>query len=271
MVPRLVNAPRVTSEIHDASDVHLLTGGLGGLGLVTARWLASQGAAAIVLASRSGQLSKSGASEWSCLQASQTAVCLQRCDVANGAAMRRLICSAAGSGRSRVCGVWHSAGVLADALLAQQSEEGLLRVLTPKVCGAQSLQSAFAAGALCSCVFFSSAAALLGGAGQANYCAANAGLDARVTARRAEGVVGTSVQWGPWADVGMAASSVVVTRMHASGVGLIRPAAGMAALQRALQSRGAAVVSVRKARDRTRTLLASIRIDATVCFQLKLN
>ena len=86
-------------------------------------------------------------------------------------------------------GLWHAAGVLADAALAQQSEDGLHRVYAPKVIGARALQTVCVVAKLCSCVLFSSVAALLGGAGQANYSAANACLDAHATARRERGLV----------------------------------------------------------------------------------
>ena len=90
-------------------------------------------------------------------------------------------------------GVWHAAGVLADAVLPKQAARGLARVCAPKAHGATALHGMAAASSAGTFVLFSSVAALLGGAGQANYAAANACLDALGSWRRSCGAVGTSV------------------------------------------------------------------------------
>ena len=77
-----------------------------------------------------------------------------------------------------VRGVWHAAGVLADALLANQTAASVRRVFAPKAHGAWLLQQGCVSSRLDACTLFSSVAALFGGAGQANYSAANACLDA---------------------------------------------------------------------------------------------
>ena len=82
---------------------------------------------------------------------------------------------------------------------------------------------------------FSSAASLLGDAGQANYCAANCCLDTLSCGRVAQGLTGTTVQWGPWSGEGMANSEVVRARAKAIGIGMIQYPEGLAALQHALQ------------------------------------
>ena len=196
MSPRLTNAPRLSSDIKDVGGAHVVTGGLGGLGLLTGRWLASQGATSVLLVSRSGRMARSGAFERSLLEQTLAEVQIQCGDVADQVGAHRLISTMTGGGIPQMRGLWHAAGVLADAVLAQQSEDGLHRVYAPKVIGARALQTVSVVANLCSCVLFSSVAALLGGAGQANYSAANACLDACETARRARGVVGTSTQWG---------------------------------------------------------------------------
>ena len=91
------------------------------------------------------------------------------------------------------------------------------------------------------CVLFSSVTSLIGGGGQANYASANACLDALATCRRAHGCNATSVQWGPWADVGMASSDAVSARMSAGGLGLIDAWQGEAALKASLRPRQPAI------------------------------
>ena len=152
-----------------AGSGQLLTGGTGGLGLLTARWLAeSRGASALVLVSRSGALARGGAAEWALLGASGAAVRIARCDAANPAAVRWLLAWAAdvAPAAAQVRGVWHAAGVLSDALLARQTAATLARVYGPKAHGAWALQRCTAALPLEACALFSSVAALLGGAGQ---------------------------------------------------------------------------------------------------------
>ena len=150
--------------------------------------------------------------------------------------------------RDRARGLWHAAGVLVDAVLPKQEASGLARVFSPKAHGGWSLDAALAASAPDAVLLFSSVAALLGGAGQANYAAANAWLDARKRARRAHGGVAASVQWGAWAEVGMAARGAASERMAAmeaaSGFGRLGLAQGLGALHAAVLARGPSVIGV---------------------------
>ena len=155
---------------------------------------------------------------------------IARCDAADPAAVRRLLALPASAAGPRLCGVWHVAGVLSDALLAQQTAATLTRVYGPKAHSAWALQRGTAALPLEACALFSSVAALLGGTGQANYAAANSCLDALAGARRGAALAGVSVQWGPWAEVGMAAGGAVNARLQAQGWGLVGLAEGLAAL-----------------------------------------
>ena len=114
----------------------------------------------------------------------------------------------------------------------------------PKVAGAWALQQAAASSPLDACVLFSSIAALLGGTAQSNYAAANTALDSLGGARRMRGLIASSVQWGPWAAVGMAADASVNARIQASGVGLISLEQGTLALQATLQPSVPGVMSL---------------------------
>ena len=200
LVPRLARARESTHATNaPAASTHVVTGGTGGLGLLTARWLAQRGAArALALASRSGGLARDTAGDWAGVRATTGVVTLvQRCDTAEGTSVGRLVAHVTEA--ASAMGVWHVAGVLADGLLARQSAAMLARVYGPKAHAAWGMQRGCAALPVRSCALFSSVAALLGGAGQANYAAANSCLDALALARRAAGSAGVSVQWGPWA------------------------------------------------------------------------
>jgi hypothetical protein len=102
-------------------------------------------------------------------------------------------------------GVIHAAGVLREALVANHSADSFASVMAPKVRGGWELHRFTRGLPLDFFVCFSSMASLTGSPGQANYAAANAFLDSLATMRRAEGLPAVSIQWGPWAEVGMAA------------------------------------------------------------------
>jgi len=242
LVPRLkVDAP--LEPTGDISKRHMLSGGLGGLGLVTGRWLMESGAAQVVLLSRGGIV---GAANATMLlpKATQCSLSAAQCDVAEPAHVARLLAALAIDTTSCLSGLWHAAGVLADGLLLKQNAHMLRRVYAPKVYGACNLHSAGTTGPLDACVLFSSVVALFGAGGQANYAAANCCLDALGSGRRFSGLASLSVQWGPWADVGMAAGHGVHARLQAAGFGLLTLTDGVHAFQRALQHRAAAVLTV---------------------------
>ena len=240
LAPRLSAAPHFSDMTLAMSDtkLHVVTGGTGGLGLLTGRWLAQRGTGALFLASRSGTLAAGMASEWEQLQASCEAALLERCDTSEATDVLRLV--AAAQRLLPVTGVWHAAGLLSDGVLPKQTAQSLARVYAPKVHGGWALQLAGAAVPLEACVLFSSVAALLGGAGQANYCSANATLDALAAHHRTHGSISVSVQWGAWAEVGMAARGVASERMAAmeaaAGFGRVSLVQGLGALHAAALS-----------------------------------
>jgi hypothetical protein len=238
-VPRLVRAPGTVEP--DAFSAHswggqLVTGGTGGLGLLTGRWLTQLGVRTLVLASRGGAVAHQMSDEWKQLQASGGAARIERCDTAEQSHTRRVM--APTDGLQRIAGMWHCAGVLADGILPRQSAGSLARVCSPKAQGAWMLQLAGLPIPLQVCVLFSSAAALLGGAGQANYSAANAWLDAIASSQLGKGRASVSVQWGAWSEVGMAARGAASERMAVieaeSGFGRINLAQGLGAMHAAV-------------------------------------
>jgi acyl carrier protein len=139
---------------------------------------------------------------------------------------------AALSGMPPLKGIIHAAGVLADGVLVKQDVAQFRKVLAPKVEGAWNLHEATRELPLDFFVCYSSAAAVLGSAGQSNYAAANAFLDGLVHARRRQGLHGLSVSWGPW-ELGMAAG-IDHRRIAAQGFKAIAPAQGFAILERLL-------------------------------------
>jgi acyl carrier protein len=131
-------------------------------------------------------------------------------------------------------GIVHAAGVLDDGLLIRLNEERFRRVMTAKVAGAWNLHAATAHRPDVWLVMFSSAASLLGAPGQANYAAANAFLDALAAYRRARGMRALSINWGPWAEIGLAARPDRSTRLTLRGIDSFTPDQGIDALEHLL-------------------------------------
>ncbi|MBX2802935.1 MAG: SDR family NAD(P)-dependent oxidoreductase [Myxococcales bacterium] len=210
----------------------LVTGGLGALGLHLARWLADRGAASIVLTSRS-EPSEAAAAVVAELHARDGVRCqVLRADVADAGGVRDLVAGIDAAGLPAVSELFHAAGVLRDASLLSASAADFEPVWRPKVRGVELLLQAMPD--LDRLVLFSSAASMLGSAGQAVYAAANAYLAARARTRRAEGLHALSVGWGPWAEGGLAAEST--RAWQAQGITPLAPARALAALDALLTS-----------------------------------
>ncbi|MCP3097313.1 SDR family NAD(P)-dependent oxidoreductase [Myxococcus sp. K15C18031901] len=207
---------------------YLITGGLGGLGLATARWMVDQGARNLVLVGRGGARPEARDALAS-LEETGAKVLVVQADVSRLEDVRRILEEAERLAPLR--GVVHAAGVLDDGVLLQQDWERFTRVLAPKVDGAWHLHTSTRGKPLDFFVLYSSASSLLGAPGQGSYAAANAFLDALAHQRRALGLPGLSVNWGPWAEVGMAAG--LASRYRAQGVEAFTSAEALEALGRA--------------------------------------
>lgn len=222
--------PRSTILRPDAEGTYLITGGLSGLGLLVAQRMVASGARSLVLVGRSdpGPAVQTALEE---MQAAGAEVRVARCDISQPQQVRALLDDIRAS-MPPLRGVIHSAGVLDDGALLRQSWERFETVLAPKVDGAWLLHTLTAGSDLDFFVLFSSTAALLGSPGQGNHAAANAFLDALAHYRRAQGLPGTSINWGVWAEIGSAAERSVAERVEGQGIGVILPEQGLHILEK---------------------------------------
>jgi cation diffusion facilitator CzcD-associated flavoprotein CzcO/NAD(P)-dependent dehydrogenase (short-subunit alcohol dehydrogenase family) len=221
---------------------YVVSGGSGALGLVAAEFLVDRGARHVVLLSRSARAGSPVPPEVAELRRSARVESVT-CDVSDPRSVRRARDAMTAAGMPAVAGVIHAAGVLADGVLANQSEQKLRQAYGAKVEGAKNLRSVFAPPDFL--VLFSSAASLFGAAGQASYAAANATLDALAESWSLSGEPVLSIQWGAWSDAGIAVRHGAVERARSAGFGAIGNDLGVTALNRLLagNERGAVCVS----------------------------
>ena len=235
-VARLVRLPGKTSldgvRRVRADRSYLVTGGFGALGLKVAGWLADSGAGAVVLNGRRPPEADAEAAV-AALRERGVEVRTEICDVTDGEAVEALL-SRVDADLPPLGGLFHSAGVLSDGVLENLDWGRFEEVMWPKVLGAWHLHRATADRELDLFVLFSSAAGVLGNAGQASYAAANAFLDQLARHRRSLGLAGQAIAWGAWSGAGMAeeARERMAGGPSALGVGWIAPERGIEALGR---------------------------------------
>ncbi|MFF2314628.1 SDR family NAD(P)-dependent oxidoreductase, partial [Streptomyces albidoflavus] len=213
-------------------DTVLITGGTGALGARVARSLAASGARHLVLTSRRGPGSPGAAELVAELEELGARVTVADCDVADRDQLAGLLDSLPAD--LPLTGVVHAAGVLDDGVLDALTLDRFDAVLRPKTLGTANLHELTRDHGVTLFVLFSSIVGVLGNAGQANYAAANAYLDAVAEQRRAEGLPVTSVAWGPWADAGMATADLLADRMSHDGLAPMDPDTAVAALRAAV-------------------------------------
>ncbi|MFE9882817.1 SDR family NAD(P)-dependent oxidoreductase [Streptomyces sp. NPDC005784] len=225
----------------------LITGGTGTLGALVARHaVTSRGARHLVLTSRRGPEAAGARELVSELEELGVSVTVAACDVADRDAVAALLAELPDA--HPLTAVVHTAGVLDDGVVGALTPERLDTVLRPKADAALHLHELTRHLDLADFVLFSSAAGTFGGAGQANYAAANGFLDALARHRQAHGLVGTALAWGLWAEAsGMTGEldTADKDRMTRSGVLGLSSEEGLALLDTAHTTGDAFLVPMR--------------------------
>ncbi|MFF2951445.1 type I polyketide synthase [Kitasatospora sp. NPDC057965] len=263
LVPRLTRVAAVESAAVPLAEggTVLVTGASGTLGRLVARHLvAGHGVRRLLLVSRRGALAPGAAEFEAELAALGAEAVTAACDVADRDALAALL--AAVPAEHPLTGVVHAAGVTDDGLVESLSSERVDRVFRPKVDAALHLDELTRGLELSAFVLFSSAAGVLGSAGQGNYAAANVFLDALARRRRAAGLPAVSMAWGLWAqDSALSGelSEVDRRRISRSGMAAIETEDGLALFDAALRSADPVVVPIRL---ETATLAAQARSGA---------
>ncbi|MEH0420581.1 type I polyketide synthase [Streptomyces sp. B21-083] len=247
LVPRLTRAstPASAETPWRADGTVLITGATGALGAAVARHLVTEhGVRDLLLVGRRGDAAPGITELRAELAESGARVTIAACDVADRTALAALLDTVPAD--RPLTAVVHAAGVLDDRVFDALTPESLTAVLRPKADAARHLHDLTRELDLTAFVLFSSVQGLLGGAGQANYAAANTFLDALAHHRRARGLAATSLAWGPWAEGGMAAGLGDADRRRFARVGIhaLTPDQGLRLLDAALASGAACPVPV---------------------------
>jgi amino acid adenylation domain-containing protein len=238
-VPRLIHYhPKEIDDKIDnlfhADSTYLITGGLGDLGLRLALWMVEQGVQHLVLTGRRGASDEAQLmlNQW---QLAGVHILVIQADVSDPDEVAKILEKTKIS-MPPLRGIIHAAGIQDDGLLQQQTWERFSQVMAPKVAGTWNLHLLTQEIPLDFFVCFSSMVSLLGSPAQGSYVVANTFMDAVAHHRRALGLPCLSINWGPWAEVGMAAKlgKPAQRRLTAQGVGRISIDEGIAILRKCM-------------------------------------
>ncbi|WP_433930459.1 SDR family NAD(P)-dependent oxidoreductase [Sorangium cellulosum] len=238
-VPEQRPAPEPLSFKADAT--YLLTGGLGGIGLVVLEWMAARGARHFALLGRSGP-SASAQPVLDRMREDGAQVRTFSVDVADRERLRTVLAQIQTS-MPPLAGIIHAAGVGDQKMIPDLDGPSLQAIGRPKVDGSWNLHELTSELPLDFFVLFSSVSSLFGSHGQSSYAAGNAFLDALSHHRRALGLPALSLNWTAWTDVGMATPIIAHTSRYLAtqGMGALSSREGVAALEQLFRASSAQI------------------------------
>jgi len=247
---RRTKPPSKPEPVPVRSDAtYLITGGLGGIGLIMAGWLAARGARHLILAGRSslpareqwdgvasGTIEAARITAVRDLESLGVNVQIVAVNMGDEASVNEMFRRCSGSDQLPLRGIFHAAGVTQGDTLADQTPDQMRDVLSAKVVGGWLLHRLSAEIPLELFVLFSSSASLLSSPMLGSYSAANGFLDALAHHRRALGKTALSINWGPWAETGMAARLLAGKESKGDQRGSIPNGVGLLSTRRALEA-----------------------------------
>lgn len=229
--------------VFSADKLQVITGGLGGLGLLTVQWMFDNGARNFLLAGRSAP-SKEAGEVLASLRAQGATAEICRCDVTQ---YEQVVALAEKAGQmAPVETIIHAAGARRDGLIGSLQDKDFTALEQAKVIAAIHLHKAFDALKPRHTIYYSSTAGWLGAAGQSNYCAANAALDCLASQYSGTGCHTISVAWGPWSQTGMTAAlnESHLARISNTGYGFLDAESGFGLLGRYLAAPVASEITI---------------------------
>lgn len=223
----------ITPPPQQFTGTYLIAGGMGAIGLQVAQWLITKGVKNIVLVGRNGIKPQ----DQDILQKlpDNTQVNCIKADIANTNQLTKVL-EQIKLTLPPLKGIIHCAGITSDRPIINQDWSSFESVLAPKVQGAWNLHQLTLKYDLENFIMFSSAASLIGSAGQVNYCAANAFLDVLAHARRSQGLRAIAINWTAWQNTGLAAKPEITNNLNQKGIGAIKPQAAIDILEQLLSN-----------------------------------
>jgi acyl transferase domain-containing protein/NADP-dependent 3-hydroxy acid dehydrogenase YdfG/aryl carrier-like protein len=197
--------PQIPSFRVSADASYLVTGGFGAFGLATSRWLVAEGARHLVLLGRSGPGTEDARNSLAAFEAAGVDVIIETVDVGDYEAVLAAI-TRADRPAAPLRAIFHTAGLVDSRPIFEITPERLRDIFRPKVSGGWNLHHAVEQTGveLDAFVLYSSVSALVGGAPQVAYSAANASLDALAATRHAQAKPAIALSWGAMGGGGMA-------------------------------------------------------------------
>jgi acyl transferase domain-containing protein/NADPH:quinone reductase-like Zn-dependent oxidoreductase/SAM-dependent methyltransferase/acyl carrier protein len=252
---RLAVSPKALPRISFADQAtYLITGGLGGFGLVVARWMVEHGARHLVLVGRRGIHSVESQQAVDALRAAGAEVQVAAADVSDSDQVAGVLAGISAS-MPPLRGIIHAAMNLEDSLLTKLHRERLMNVLGPRVCGAWNLHTQTLGMPLDFFVCFSSMASVFGLPGQTPYASSNTFLDCFAYYRRALGLPALTINWGYLGEVGyVARNEKIGERFEGQGLESFSPREATALIGRLLQQEAVQMGVVRMDWNRWRGL-----------------
>ncbi len=226
----------------NGDSTYIITGGLGGVGLVTTEYLIERGAKHIVLLGRKHPSAEQNMQldKWRKASINVQTFSVDICDKEG---LKKSL-DEIQSVMPAVKGIFHAAGVLDDGILEHMDESRFIKVLKPKVQGTWNLHELTENYNLDYFLTYSSIASCMGSPAQGNYASANAFLDALVSFRKFNGMACTTINWGPWSEVGMAHANSDLKKYEQIGLSAIAPAKGKEILDFALKTEQEQIIAV---------------------------
>jgi acyl transferase domain-containing protein/NADPH:quinone reductase-like Zn-dependent oxidoreductase/NADP-dependent 3-hydroxy acid dehydrogenase YdfG len=237
--------PETDAPLFRADAGYLITGGLGGIALTVAEWMARKGAGWLVLISRRA-VSAEAAATIRQMEAVGCRVRVVRGDISRRADVEEALQTLRSAGIP-LRGILHAAALVDDVLIREMTPERFAPVLTPKIEGTWNLHAATAGEKLDFFVLFSSIAAMHPQPGMGIYAAANAFLDVFAQYRRMQGLPATAVNWGGWDQIGLARVAGTQRSMEgyrAQGMRNLSASEALEALGEVIRSQPVQVVAV---------------------------
>mmetsp|Transcript_97990 Transcript_97990/g.154398 ORF Transcript_97990/g.154398 Transcript_97990/m.154398 type:complete len:252 (-) Transcript_97990:107-862(-) len=193
------------NAIEPTNIAHVITGGVGGMGILMATMLVKKGTSSVVLLSRRDAIPTESQEMFAALSSSKAQIVRRRVNSADTAGMKDVLVD--NNLHPPIAGVTHGAGVLRDGMIKTQTRAKYVDVFQPKYNGAWILHhlTANKPWEIRNFVMFSSVAAVVGNAGQSNHSAANSGMDMLAAFRNINGLVASAVNLGAIAEIGYAA------------------------------------------------------------------